>query len=95
MFNINDVIMNIEYLIKLWRYSNLDTILIKDLPLARGTDKLIVEPTMILNKNEKICFGEELCSYDYLRVIFKKTIFEFVSSDDMLEVKVIYRNDKE
>lgn len=30
--------MNIEYLIKLWELSNLDTILIKDLPLARGTE---------------------------------------------------------
>lgn len=83
--------MNIEYLIKLWELSNLDTILIKDLPLARGTDKVIIEPTMILNKNEKVMFGEELSSYDYLRVLFKNAIFEFIDSTDMLEVKVIYR----
>ena len=87
--------MNIEYLIRLWEISNLDTILIKDLPLARGTDKVIVEPTMILNKNEKICFGEELNSYDYLRVLFKKAIFEFIDSTDILEVKVIYRKGDE
>lgn len=86
--------MNIEYLIKLWESSNLDTILIKDLPLARGTDKVIVEPTIILNKNEKLCFGEELNSYDYLRVLFRKAIFELIDSINMLEVKVVYRKDK-
>lgn len=83
--------MDIEYLIKLWELSNLDTILIKDLPLPRGTDKVIIEPTLILNKNEKLCFSEELCSYDYLRVLFKKAIFEFIDSNDILKVKVIYR----
>lgn len=83
--------MNIEYLIKLWELSNLDTILIKDLPLVRGTDKVIIEPTLILNKSEKLCFGEELSSYDYLRVLFKNAIFEFIDSADMLEMKVIYR----
>lgn len=83
--------MNIEYLIMLWQLSNLDTIIIKDIPIARGTDKVIIEPTMILNKNEKICFGEELSSYDYLRVIFKNEIFEFIDITDVLNVKVIYR----
>lgn len=83
--------MNIEYLIKLWGLSDLDTILIKDLPLARGTDKVIIEPTLILKKNEKVCFGGELSSYDYLRVLFKNAIFEFIDSTDMLKAKVIYR----
>lgn len=44
--------MDIEYLIKLWKLSNLDTILIKDLPLARGTDNVIVEPTLIYHEPE-------------------------------------------
>ena len=83
--------MSVEYLIQLWKLSDLDTILIKDLPLVRGTDKIIVEPTMILNKSEKLCLGEELSSYDYLRVLFKNAIFEFIDSADMFEVKVIYR----
>ena len=87
--------MSVEYLIRLWELSDLDTILIRDLPLVRGTDKIIVEPTMIINKNEKLCFGEELSSYDYIRKLFENVIFEFVDNNEILEVKVIYRNKEE
>lgn len=83
--------MNVKYLIRLWKSSNLDTILIRNLPVARETDKVIVEPVTILTKDEKLYFGEKLTSYNYINEIFENCIFEFISSDDVLEVKVIYK----
>ena len=83
--------MNVNYLIKLWESSNIDTILIRNLPVARETDKVIVEPITILTKDEKLYFGEKLTSYEYIRTIYEHCIFEFISSKDMLEVKVIYK----
>ncbi len=83
--------MDIDYLISLWQNSNYDNILIKGLPVARGTDKVVVEPTLILHKNEKVCFGKELNSYEYLKEIFEDTIFEYIKDEEMLIAKEIYR----
>lgn len=83
--------MNIYYLIRLWQNSNYDNILIKSLPIARGTDKVVVEPTLILHKNQKVIFGKELNSYEYLKEMFENSIFEYIKDEEMLIAKEIYR----
>ncbi len=83
--------MDIDYLIYLWKRSNCDYILIKSLPLARLTDRVVVEPTITLSKNEKVVFGKELTSYEYLKELFENSIFEYINSDEELVVKEIYR----
>jgi hypothetical protein len=83
--------MNIEYLIKLWKKSNYNKIMIKDLPLARDSDSVVVEPTLIINKNEKISFGKEMNAYEYLEKMFKNCIFEYIKDEEMLIAKVIYK----
>lgn len=83
--------MDINYLIRLWQNSNYDDILIKGLPVARGTDKVVVEPTLILNKNQKVAFGKELNSYEYLKEVFENAIFEYIKDEEILIAKEIYR----
>lgn len=83
--------MDINYLIRLWQNSNYDDIIIKSLPLARGTDKIVIEPTLILHKNQKVIFGKELSSYEYLKLIFENSIFVYIEDEEYLIAKEIYR----
>ena len=83
--------MDVNYLIYLWQNSNFDSILIKSLPLARGTDKIIVEPTAIFYKNESLSFGKTLTSFEYIKIIYKDSLFEYIEDSEILIMKEIYR----
>ena len=84
--------MDINYLINLWKNSNLNRLMVKNLPLCRGTDNIIVEPTCILYKSQIVTYGKEMNSFEYLDFIFKNCIFEFEKVyDDLLIVKVVYK----
>lgn len=83
--------MNINYVIRLWKNSNFDYIIIKSLPLARLDDRVVVMPTLILKKDQKILIGKEVNAYEYLIELFDNSIFEYIEDNERLIIKEIYR----
>lgn len=83
--------MDINYVIRLWKNSNYDYIIIKSLPRTRLDDRVVVMPTLILKKDQKVLSDREVNAYEYLVELFDNSIFEYIEDFERLIIKEIYR----
>ncbi len=82
--------MNIEEVIYLWDKSKYRKMILKSLPVIDHC-KNLVRPSGVYEKDTYITLGGHIPIYDYLKDLYKKSIFIVDSWNDYLEVREIIR----
>lgn len=82
--------MNIEQIIKLWDESKYKTLIIKTLPVVNHLGE-ITYGTGFYNKNQIILSGGEIAVYDYLKQIFKNSLFIYEDSEEFIVFRQFYK----
>jgi len=84
--------MNIEQVINIWNESTYKTLCIKTLPIVNHKGEVIYG-TGFYDKGKVILFRGETPVYDYLKEIYKDSLFIYEDTKDYIIFKQYYRKD--
>lgn len=82
--------MNIEQVIDLWDKSKYKTLVIKTLPVVNHLGE-ITYGTGFYHKDQIILNGGEIAVYDYLKRIYKNSLFIYEDTEDYIIFRQFYR----